>query len=158
MLVLYTKSLPSDASNNGWKNVFCERKNKNRKLYLVKEKFIVKISSGVASIASCGFLCTCKFVLQLIPVFFEDDTFKLCVFLEQEKSKLATMERRIRDATRLMSTDGTNDSNAQDDVSIGAGFLLFKVPARTRKPGKMIRHFPVGEKSGNFRQMLLVIF
>ena len=103
------------------------------RLYLVKKRFIVKNSSAVASIASCDFfLCSCKFVLQLFPVFFKDDTqytvqfiFNICVFLKQEKSKLATMERRIRDATRLMSTDGTNDSNAKDDVSIGTGFSYY---------------------------------
>ena len=46
------------------------------------------------------------------------------------------MERRIRDATRLMSTDGTNDSNAKDDVSIGAGFLL--LPPANEVWGKVI--------------------
>ena len=29
---------------------------------------------------------------------------------------------------------------------------LFRVPTRTGKPGKMGRHFPVREKSGNFEQ------
>ena len=33
------------------------------------------------------------------------------------------MERRIRDASRLVSNDATNDSSAKDDVSIGSGFL-----------------------------------
>ena len=30
--------------------------------------------------------------------------------------------------------------------------LLSRVPTRTGKPGKMGRHFPVREKSGNFEQ------
>ena len=30
--------------------------------------------------------------------------------------------------------------------------LLYRVPTRTGKPGKMGRHFPVREKSGNFEQ------
>ena len=29
---------------------------------------------------------------------------------------------------------------------------ITRVPTRTRKPGKMGRHFPVREKSGNFEQ------
>ena len=29
---------------------------------------------------------------------------------------------------------------------------VFRVPTRTGKPGKMGRHFPVREKSGNFEQ------
>ena len=29
---------------------------------------------------------------------------------------------------------------------------VLRVPTRTGKPGKMGRHFPVGEKSGNFEQ------
>ena len=29
---------------------------------------------------------------------------------------------------------------------------MFRVPTRTGKPGKMGRHFPVREKSGNFEQ------
>ena len=29
---------------------------------------------------------------------------------------------------------------------------IFRVPTRTGKPGKMGRHFPVREKSGNFEQ------
>ena len=29
---------------------------------------------------------------------------------------------------------------------------VHRVPTRTRKPGKMGRHFPVREKSGNFEQ------
>ena len=31
-------------------------------------------------------------------------------------------------------------------------FALTRVPTRTGKPGKMGRHFPVREKSGNFGQ------
>ena len=30
--------------------------------------------------------------------------------------------------------------------------MLIRVPTRTGKPGKMGRHFPVREKSGNFEQ------
>ena len=30
--------------------------------------------------------------------------------------------------------------------------ITFRVPTRTGKPGKMGRHFPVREKSGNFEQ------
>ena len=30
--------------------------------------------------------------------------------------------------------------------------ILIRVPTRTGKPGKMGRHFPVREKSGNFEQ------
>ena len=30
--------------------------------------------------------------------------------------------------------------------------LYHRVPTRTGKPGKMGRHFPVREKSGNFKQ------
>ena len=30
--------------------------------------------------------------------------------------------------------------------------MLFRVPTQTEKPGKMGRHFPVREKSGNFEQ------
>ena len=30
--------------------------------------------------------------------------------------------------------------------------VFFRVPTRTGKPGKMGRHFPVREKSGNFEQ------
>ena len=30
--------------------------------------------------------------------------------------------------------------------------VFYRVPARTGKPGKMGRHFPVREKSGNFHQ------
>ena len=30
--------------------------------------------------------------------------------------------------------------------------LFYRVPTRTGKPGKMGRHFPVREKSGNFEQ------
>ena len=67
-----------------------------------------------------------QFTLRIIPEYTVQLIFNLCVFLEQEKSKLATMERRIRDATRLMSTDGTNDSNAKDNVSIGAGFSYYR--------------------------------
>ena len=29
---------------------------------------------------------------------------------------------------------------------------IYRVPTRTGKPGKMERHFPVREKSGNFEQ------
>ena len=29
---------------------------------------------------------------------------------------------------------------------------VYRVPTRTGKPGKMGRHFPVREKSGNFEQ------
>ena len=29
---------------------------------------------------------------------------------------------------------------------------IYRVPTRTGKPGKMGRHFPVREKSGNFEQ------
>ena len=29
---------------------------------------------------------------------------------------------------------------------------MYRVPTRTGKPGKMGRHFPVREKSGNFEQ------
>ena len=31
-------------------------------------------------------------------------------------------------------------------------FVIGRVPTRTGKPGKMGRHFPVREKSGNFEQ------
>ena len=31
-------------------------------------------------------------------------------------------------------------------------FFINRVPTRTGKPGKMGRHFPVREKSGNFEQ------
>ena len=31
-------------------------------------------------------------------------------------------------------------------------FYIVRVPTRTGKPGKMGRHFPVREKSGNFEQ------
>ena len=34
----------------------------------------------------------------------------------------------------------------------GACLHLFRVPTQTGKPGKMGRHFPVREKSGNFEQ------
>ena len=43
-------------------------------------------------------------------------------------------------------------------LGIGFGSLLvcvhryIRVPTRTGKPGKMGRHFPVREKSGNFEQ------
>ena len=33
-----------------------------------------------------------------------------------------------------------------------ANVIYYRVPTRTGKPGKMGRHFPVGEKSGNFEQ------
>ena len=31
-------------------------------------------------------------------------------------------------------------------------YSVYRVPTRTGKPGKMGRHFPVREKSGNFEQ------
>ena len=34
----------------------------------------------------------------------------------QEKSKLATMERRIRDLTRMISSQDTNDNAKLDDL------------------------------------------
>ena len=34
----------------------------------------------------------------------------------------------------------------------GGGLGVCRVPTRTGKPGKMGRHFPVREKSGNFEQ------
>ena len=33
-------------------------------------------------------------------------------------------------------------------------FSLYRVPTQTGKPGKMGRHFPVREKSGNFDQIV----
>ena len=33
-----------------------------------------------------------------------------------------------------------------------ANVIYYRVPTRTGKPGKMGRHFPVREKSGNFEQ------
>ena len=36
--------------------------------------------------------------------------------------------------------------------TVNSKFHLIRVPTRTGKPGKMGRHFPVREKSGNFEQ------
>ena len=47
------------------------------------------------------------------------------------------------------------DSSSKDTATkilILSSFAMPRVPTRTGKPGKMGRHFPVREKSGNFEQ------
>ena len=43
-------------------------------------------------------------------------------------------------------------SNQLSSVNLQISTSLNRVPTRTGKPGKMGRHFPVREKSGNFEQ------
>ena len=50
--------------------------------------------------------------------------------------------------TRLDDFEVTHYNTQQQDFGFQTGF--FRVPTRTGKPGKMGRHFPVREKSGNF--------
>ena len=72
--------------------------------------------------------------------------------------KYSVPRKIITQQTRLCSYYPINDefyglTSEQQQVSYKLSFFkLIRVPTRTGKPGKMGRHFPVREKSGNFEQ------
>ena len=89
---------------------------------------------------------------------------------EETQAKLQAMKMMVRwllgmrnnennvavSTLRLLSTMLTHDGDLMEKGQIWwvifCRYDVFRVPTRTGKPGKMGRHFPVREKSGNFEQ------